>query len=104
MEQISNYELDDLSAKQLKAIKDLSSCKNAENCLRTLMSIIDGQANCDEIKAFEDHIEQCDGCFKEYETAKTIKDMVAKSVKKRCCPDGLEHSITKKLNLAAQAG
>ena len=98
MEKTTEYLLDSLSKKQLEVVEALSKCENAEPCLKKLMSIIDGQASCEEIKEFEDHIQECNGCFQEYEVNQTVREIITNSIKKRCAPADLKKSITEKIS------
>lgn len=91
------YSLDKLSQKQLDAVQKMAKCKDAEPCVRMLMQIIDGQVPLDRVKEFESHIEDCTGCFKEYELSITIREIVKESICRKYAPATLENQIRKKI-------
>lgn len=66
-------------------------------CMRILSLVIDGEANNDERKFFERHLQNCMPYYEIYNVDMAIKDMIKKNGYEHQCPDGLADEIKEKI-------
>ena len=74
--------------------KPKSCCKD---CLSVLYSVLDGEANEEEIKSLNEHINGCSPCFQHYHIEKAVKEVVKYRIAKKEIPSDLIDCIKSKL-------
>lgn len=66
-------------------------------CMRILNLVVDGEANTDEKKFFEQHLQNCMPYYEIYNVDMAIKKLLKKNGYKKSCPDGLVDEIKEKI-------
>ena len=83
------------SKQQSKGATDESLDHN--ECMRILNLVIDGEANSEEKKFFENHLQNCMPYYEIYNVDLAIKKLIRKNGYKHSCPDGLVDEIKNKI-------
>jgi len=70
-----------------------AGCSNFEKCYEILKLMIDRQATGEQEEYFNEHIENCIHCLKEYNLEKEIKSMLRQKVERQKVPSDLIDTI-----------
>lgn len=68
-------------------------CSNFEKCYEILKLMIDSQASGEQEKYFNEHIEKCLHCLKQYNLEREIKIMIQQQADRQTVPTDLIETI-----------
>ncbi|MEL6557876.1 MAG: hypothetical protein AAFQ94_06795 [Bacteroidota bacterium] len=68
-------------------------CSNFEKCYEILKLMIDNQASGEQEKYFNEHIEKCIHCLRQYNLEKEIKLMIQQQADRQTVPSDLVDTI-----------
>ena len=66
-------------------------------CMRILNLVVDGEANNEEKKFFEQHLQNCMPYYEIYNVDMAIKELIRKNGYAHSCPEGLADEIKEKI-------
>ena len=70
-----------------------AGCSDFEKCYEILKLMIDSQATGEQEQYFNEHIESCIYCFKQYNLEKELKIMIQKQSDRQTVPTDLINTI-----------
>lgn len=80
-----------------------SNCENKEKCFEMIQAVLDGSASDEEMKHFENSIDECLPCLENYQLEKSIKETLKAKLEKKCCPEKTVNSIKASLGISLLA-
>jgi anti-sigma factor (TIGR02949 family) len=76
-------------------------CEHHASCMKTIQSILDGEATESEKEHFRQNMDKCLPCIETYRYEKCVKDSLQNKVEKVPCPKNIIATILSKLNIMA---
>ncbi len=73
------------------------ACKECDKIASMIHAILDGEATCDEMKEFEQHLDNCIHCSSYYHEEKELFTEIKAKMELKCCPDKLLNSVKEKI-------
>ncbi len=72
-------------------------CDHRTDCLKMIQLIVDGEATEQQLDKLRANLESCKPCIEMYHLEKEVKELLAKRIEKRCCPEQLVATIKSKI-------
>lgn len=73
------------------------SCNECKKVADMMHAVLDGEATCDEMKEFEQHLDMCIKCSGHYQEEKKLFQEIKAKLQQKCCPEKLLDSIRQKI-------
>ena len=72
-------------------------CDHQADCLKMIQLILDGEATEQQLAKLKINLETCQPCIQMYHLEKEVKELLAKRMEKKCCPDQLVATIKSRI-------
>ena len=72
-------------------------CNHRTDCLKMIQLILDGEATEQQLARLQVNLESCKPCIEMYHLEKEVKELLAKRMEKRCCPEKLVATIKSRI-------
>ncbi|QJW92464.1 hypothetical protein HNV11_22970 [Spirosoma taeanense] len=72
-------------------------CSHQADCLKMIQLIVDGEATEQQLAKLKANLESCKPCIEMYQLEKEVKELLAKRMEKKCCPEQLVATIKSRI-------
>lgn len=73
------------------------SCKECDKVATMMHAVLDGEASCEEMKEFEQHLDKCLKCSDHYHEEKELFKEIKSKMQHKCCPEKVLNSVLEKI-------
>ena len=73
------------------------SCDDCNKVVDMLHAVIDGEASCEELNQFNEHLDRCVKCSDHVQNEKRLFEEIKSKIKTRSCPEALLSSVMGKI-------
>ncbi|MBC7921756.1 MAG: hypothetical protein H7Z75_11795 [Ferruginibacter sp.] len=74
------------------------TCPNHAECMKVIQLILDGEASNEQLKHFNQNLDQCLPCMQKYNLERAIRETLRCKLEKKCVPHDLIANIKTKID------
>ena len=73
------------------------SCSDCKKVGDMIHAVMDDEVTCEELKAFNEHLENCTNCSSHVEKERVLFDQIKAKMQSKCCPQNVLNSVMDKI-------